>query len=574
MINPLIVEIFDDIALLLELQDDNPFRIRAYRRASLNVQALSEDLTQIAERGELQSIPGIGVDLANKIKEYIATGKVKFYEELRKKTPAFLLEMLDIPGVGPKTAKAIFEKLKPKNLKELEAMGRAGKIRKLPGMKEKTEQNILEGILLLQKHRGRTLLGKALPLARELVSQLSGFKGVNGISYAGSTRRMCETIRDIDILIASAASAPIMDAFVRRKDVWKVLAHGHTKSSVVMKEGLQVDLRVVDKDCFGAALLYFTGSKAHNIQLRSLAKKRGYKINEYGLFSVKSNKRIAGRTEEEMYKALGLSYIPPELREDQGEIDAAAHGKLPRLVEKKDIKGDFHMHSKWSDGANEIEEMVASAKKRGLKHVVLTDHSQSLKIANGLSPKRLLQQIEIVRKLNKKLSGITLLAGSEVDILSDGSLDFEDDLLKKLDFVVASVHSGFKQSKEQITRRIVKAMQNKYVRLIGHPTGRLLGERNAYEVDFDAVFKAARETNTALEINSYPQRLDLNYTYARRAHEMGVMLAIDTDSHTHDQFDNLEYGVATARRAWCAKENILNCLDLPELKKRIAKQKS
>lgn len=571
MINNLIAEIFEDIALLLELQDDNPFRIRAYRRASLNIQALSEDLTQIATRDELQSIPGIGIDLSNKIKEYIATGKVKFYEELRKKTSTFLLEMLDIPGVGPKTAKVIFEKLKPKNLDQLEAMARAGKIQKLPGMKEKTEQNILEGILLLQKHQGRTLLGKALPLARELVAQLSGFKGVSEISYAGSTRRMCETIRDIDILIASSAPGPIMDAFVRRKDVWKVLAHGHTKSSVVMKEGLQVDLRVVDKECFGAALLYFSGSKAHNIQLRSLAKKRGYKINEYGLFSVKSNKRIAGRTEEEMYKALGLSYIPPELREDQGEIDAARQGKLPRLIEKKDIKGDFHMHSKWSDGANEIEEMAASAKKRGLKYVVLTDHSQSLKIANGLSPKRLLEQIEIVRRLNKKLSGLALLTGSEVDILSDGSLDFEDNLLKKLDFVVASVHSGFKQSKEQITRRIVKAMQNKYVNLIGHPTGRLLGERNAYEVDFDEVFKTAKATNTALEINSYPQRLDLNYTHARRAHEMGAMLAVDTDSHTHDQFDNLEYGVATARRAWCKKENILNCLDLTEFKKKIAK---
>ncbi|MBI4353260.1 MAG: DNA polymerase/3'-5' exonuclease PolX [Candidatus Omnitrophica bacterium] len=571
MNNTFIAEIFDKIALLLELQDDNPFRIRAYRRAALNVQALTEDVAQIAGRKELEQIPGIGADLAKKIVEFLETGKVHFYEELHRKTPSFLLEMLEIPGVGPKTAKLIYRRLKPRDMSHLKNLALAGKLKGLPGIQEKTERNILEGIDLFEKHHERTLLGKALPLARHIVAELAGLKGVLEIAYAGSVRRMCETIGDIDILIASEASESIMNAFVRMKDVSKVLAHGATKSSVVMREGIQVDLRVVERDCFGAALLYFTGSQAHNIQLRSLAKKMGRKISEYGLFDNKTGRRLASRREEDIYKALGLAAVPPELREDQGEIDAAAKGALPRLVEERDVKGDFHLHSKWSDGAHEIEEMAESARKRGLEYVVLTDHSQSLRVAHGLSPKELLEQIEMIRSLNKKLKGITLLAGSEVDILSDGSLDYPDEILKKLDFAVASIHSGFKQSKEQITKRLVRAMRNPYVRLIGHPSGRLLGERNPYEADWDEVFRAASETNTALEINCYPQRLDLNAIHARRAREMGVMLAVNTDSHTRDQFANLEYGIAVARRAWCEKKDILNCLELKEFKKRITK---
>ena len=571
MFNLLIAEIFNQIALLLELQDANPFRIRAYRRAALNIEALSEDIARVAERNELHSIPGIGEDLGKKIVEYLETGKVKFYEELHAKTPAFLLQMLDIPGVGPKTAKHIYQKFAPKNLDDLESLANSGKIRTIPGMKEKTERNILDGIQLIRKHHERTLLGVALPLARQLVDQLGRMKGVVEIAYAGSTRRMCETIRDIDILITSKSPKPIMNAFTKRKEVWKILAQGNTKSSVIMQEGIQVDLRVVEDKCFGASLLYFTGSKAHNIQLRSLAKRMGYKINEYGIFNNKTGRCVASRSEEEMYKALGLAYIAPELREDQGEIAAAAKDRLPKLLEIEDIKGDLHIHSNWSDGNYQIDQMAEAARKRGLKYIVLTDHSQSLKVANGLSIKNLFKQIETVRKLNRKLKGITILAGSEVDILGDGSLDFPNEVLKELDFVIGSIHTGFKQSKEQITRRITKAMQNKYMNLLAHPTGRLMGERNAYEIDYEEIFKVARETNTAIEINSYPKRLDLSSLHAKRAREMGIMLAINTDAHVLEQLGNLEYGVATARRAWCEKKHILNCLDVAALKKRILK---
>jgi DNA polymerase (family 10) len=563
--NAAVADIFDEIALLLDLKDENPFRIRAYRRAALSLRGLSEDVEALAARDALATIPGVGPDLSAKIKEYLATGKVRFHEELCAKTPPVLLEMLEIPGVGPKHARLIYRRLKPRSIDALEKLGRAGRIRTLPGLREKAERNILDGIALVKKGRERTLLGKALPLARRLAEALAKAPGARRVEVAGSVRRRCETVRDIDILAASSSPKPVSDAFVRNPEVWKVNAHGETKSSVILRDRLQVDLRVVGPEEFGAALLYFTGSKTHNIKLRALAKKRGWKINEYGLFDERTGKRIAGRTEEEIYKALGLAYVEPEMREDQGEIEAAAKGRLPRLVEAADVKGDLHLHSRWSDGSAEI------ARRHGYAYAVLTDHSQSLRVAHGLSPKTLLKQVDEVRRTGRKLKGFTLLAGSEVDILEDGSLDFKDEVLRELDFVVASVHSGFKQPREKITRRIVKAMRNRYVRVIGHPTGRLLGERNPYAVDLEEVFKVARETNTALELNASPQRLDLDAVHARRARECGVTLAIDTDSHHPDQFANLEYGVATARRAWCAPKDILNCLDLAAFRKRIAK---
>lgn len=571
MENLAIARIFDSIAELLELEgDENPFRIRAYRRASLSLQALSEDVAKLAEKKELRSIPGVGEDLAAKITEYLKTGRIDFYERLRKKTPSFLVEMLEIPGVGPKTARAVYDRFKPKNFTALKALAEAHKLRGLPGFKEKTEQNILQGIGIVEKGRERTLLGRALPLAREIIERLKKSGRIIQIDYAGSVRRMCETIGDIDILVSSASPKAVMDTFVKMKGTARVLAQGPTKSSLLTREGMQVDLRVVQKECFGAALLYFTGSKAHNVQLRTLAKKRGLKINEYGLFRLGSGKRVSA-TEEGIYKALGLNYIPPELREDQGEIEAARKGPLPRLVECADVKGELHMHSNWTDGVEEILTMAETAKKKGYEYAVLTDHSQSLTVAHGLKPKDLLKQVKLVRKLNEKLKGFTLLAGSEVDILSDGSLDYEDEILKQLDFVVASVHSRFKQDKAEMTRRIVKAMQNKYVRMIGHPTGRLMGERHGYDVDFDEIFRAAKKTNTAIEINSYPQRLDLSALNAKNARDAGVMLAVTTDAHTRHQFDNLEYGVGQARRAWCTRENILNCLSLPKFKQKVVK---
>ena len=547
MHNKALSEIFEQIALLLELQDDNPFRVRAYRRAALTMDNLPEDVSTIHERGELEKIPGIGHDLKAKIEEFLQTGKVCFLEAQQKKVPKPLLEMVRIPGVGPKTAKQMYDALKPKNLTDLERKILRGKLKGLPKIKEKTEQNILSGLELLKKHHGRMPLGKALPLARDLVNRLKKFKNVLQIDYAGSTRRMCETIRDLDILIAAKKPQPIMDAFVKMEDVLNINAHGKTKSSVVLKSGLQVDLRIVNPESYGAAFCYFTGSKAHNIQLRSLAKKKGWKINEYGIFQIRGNKKIAGRHEKDIYKKLGIAYVPPEMREDTGEIQITTQKKrLPKLVEEKDILGDFHLHSKWSDGVNEIEDMIQSGKKRGLKYLVLTDHSQSLHIAHGLSPQRIRKQITLVRKLNKKARGITVLIGSEVDILKDGSLDYKDSILKELDFVVASVHSYFKLPKKEMTQRIIKAMQNKYVNVIGHPTGRLIGERAAYEIDLEQICQAAKDTNTALEINSQPWRLDLNDQMARRARELGVTLAINTDSHEKNQFTNLEYGVAVA----------------------------
>lgn len=573
MKNQAIAELFGEIAKLLEFgKEENPFRIRAYQNASLSLRSISEDVEEIQKRGELLSIKGIGRDLAGKIEEYLSTGKIEFYQKLRDKTPPILLQMLQIPGMGPKTSKLIYGKFKPRSLEDLERIVQSDKFKQLHGVKEKTAQNILDGIAFIRQHHDRTPLGRALPIAREICRRLGHLKGVRRISYAGSTRRMCETVRDIDILVAASSPQIVMDAFIRQDGVERVLAHGPTKSSVILAPGIQADLRVVRLEAFGSALVYFTGSKAHNIRLRSLAKKKGFKVNEYGVFREKTGQRVAGHTEEEVYQSLGLDFIPPEMREDQGEIEAAGQGKLPRLLERTELKGDFHMHSNWTDGTAEIKEMAEAARRAGLEYAVLTDHSRSLKIAKGLSPQELLKQTRLVKELNKKWKGVfTLLIGSEVDILEDGSLDYENDVLKELDFVVASVHSRFKQDKKTMTRRIVKAMQNRYVRVIGHPTGRLLGQRAGYELDFEELFRAAKETNTALEINSQPDRLDLAYQNARWAKESGVMLAVDSDSHQLNGFENFEFGVGTARRGWCERKNILNCLGLSELRKRIAK---
>jgi DNA polymerase (family 10) len=568
--NQAIAALFEEIAGLLEIEEANPFRIRAYRNAARTLSNLADDIGELI-RSENFRLPGIGPDLKQKIEEYLSFGRIAFRQELTRKTPAIVREMLAIPGVGPKTANLLYRKFAPKDLRQLRGLAEAGKIAGLAGIKDKTQQNLLEGLRMLEQHSGRNLLSKALAIAESLVKRLAALPGVQKIQFSGSLRRMKETVRDIDILIISRNPEPIMKAFVGQPGIHRVLASGGTKSSVVSAEGVQIDLRVVPPASFGAALLYFTGSKAHNIRLRTLAKKRGLKINEYGLFESRSGKKIAGKTEEEMYRALGLDFIPPELREDAGEIEAARNHSLPALLEAGDIRGDFHSHSKSTDGMNEIDEMAEAARKRRLEYLVLTDHSQSLKVAHGLSPREVLKQRDRIRALDRKMKGFTLLCGAEVDILGDGSLDYKDDLLKELDFVVASVHSGFKQSEKQLTERIIKAMRNKYVHVIGHPTGRLIGERESYPLDMEAVVRSARETNTALEINSHPSRLDLNDRLAFRARENGVMLAVNTDSHAVGQFENLRYGVAMARRAWCGRENILNCLPLAELRKRIRK---
>lgn len=566
-----IAKIFAEIADLLEIKDENPFRIRAYRRAAQNLESLTRDIAEEAEKGTLEEIPGIGKDLAKKIEEYLGSDKIQFYEKLKEEIPEGLLELVKIPGVGPRTARLLYERLNIQGIDELEKMAREHKLKGLPGLKQKTEENILRGIQLVRAGRERMHLGTAHALAEEIISALDSLPEVKRISPAGSLRRMKETVKDIDILIVSSRPTKVMEVFVSLSLVGEIVARGETKSSIRTREGIQVDLRVVEPESFGAALAYFTGSKAHNIRLREMARKRGLKINEYGIFKEKTGKRIAGKEEDEIYRALDLPFIPPEIREDLGEIEAAQKGKLPSLVSLEQIRGDLHIHSKQSDGAHSLEELAEAARKMGYEYIAITDHSQALRIARGLKEDDRIKQIDEIRTLNKKLNNFRLLAGAEVDIRGDGKLDIEDRTLAKLDIVVAAIHSGFKQDKEKLTKRMIQAIKNKYVNIIAHPSGRLLGEREAYELDWEEIMREARKNNTALEINAYPQRLDLNDVRCRRAKELGLSLAISTDAHTLSQLSIMKLGVATARRGWLEKKDIINTLPLSKLIKKLAK---
>jgi len=568
MKNQEIARIFNDIADLLEIKGENPFRIRAYRRAAQNIEGLTKDVAGISKE-ELMKIPGIGQDLAGKIEEYVKTGRLQFYEDLKKEVPEGLGVLLSVPGLGPKTAKLLFERLKVKDMENLEQLAREHKLIGLPGIKEKTEENILKGIEMLKRGMERQPLGKVLPYANDILEHLKKEAPMKKLTIAGSIRRWKDTIKDIDILATSENPKEVMDIFVHLPHVKDILMHGPTKSSVIIFEGLQVDLRVVEEDSFGAALAYFTGSKAHNIRLREMAVKLGLKMNEYGIFREKDNKKIGGKKEEDIYRILGLPYIPPELREDTGEIEAAMVGGLPQLVELKDIKGDLHVHSKWSDGSHDFEELIQEAKKRGYEYIAITDHSKGLGIARGLNAERLMEEKKEIDAINKRLKGFRLIVGTEVDIRSDGHMDFPDDVLREMDIVVASIHSGFKQNREQITRRLVSAMRNPYVSIIAHPTGRLIGEREPYDVDMNEVLKVAKETRTAIEINAYPLRLDLNDIYAKMAKEMGVPIVISTDTHITSQFDYMTYGVSIARRGWLGKSDILNTMGYNSLMKTL-----
>jgi DNA polymerase (family 10) len=566
-------KILNQIADLLEIKEENPFRIRAYRRAAQNLERLSQDLEDLTRTDRLTEIPGIGYDLSLKIKEFLSTGKVKLHQKLIKESPKGLLELMAVPTIGPKTAKLLSEKLNIKGIDDLEKCARSHKIAGLPGIKAKTEENILNAIDFLRRAGLSTPLGVAYPITTEIITRLKGLgQVIKRISPAGSLRRMKETVRDIDILVSSSDSQQVMDTFVKLPLVQEILAHGSTKSSVRTKQGIQVDLRVVAPASFGAALTYFTGSKEHNIRLRKLALKKGLKLNEYGVFKVKTGKKIAGKEEADIYKSLGLTFIPPEIREDKGEIERALKGNLPRLLELSDIKADLHIHSDYSDGANTIEEIARSCQRMGYEYIAICDHSKSLSVAGGLSVRKLLEKTEKIKKLNKKLKKFKVLAGTEVDILADGSLDYENNVLKELDFVVAAIHTGFRQTKKQLTDRIIKAMGNRYVHLIAHPTGRLMEVRDPYVIDFKKIFKVARDTNTALEINAFPARLDLNYLNCRRAKEEGVNLIITTDAHTISHLANIFFGVSVARRGWLRKQDILNTLPAQQFLKKIAKR--
>jgi DNA polymerase (family 10) len=564
MRNQEVAKILYEIADLLELKNVQ-FKPYAYRRAAQTIESLSKDIEEVCKEGKLEELPGIGEAIAGKITEFIETGKIKSYEDLKKKMPFDFESLLAVEGLGPKKVSSLYKKLKVRNLNDLESAAKTGKIRKLPGFGEKTEQEILQNIEFARKRNERMLLGIALPIAEEIEQRLKKLKEVGKIITAGSLRRMKETIGDLDILITSSNPQKVMDFFVNMNDVKDIIAKGPTKSSIVLNSGLQIDARVVKENEFGSALLYFTGSKEHNIALRKVAISKKMKLSEYGLF--RSSKQIAGRTEQEVYSKLGMQYIEPELRENTGEIEAAIKHALPNIIGYNDILGDLHVHTKWSGNPNSIEEMVLAAKKLGYKYICITDHTKSLAIEYGLNEKQLDKQSIEINRMNKKIDGIKILHGAEVNILADGKLDIKDDTLKKLDVVIAGIHSGFKNDKQTMTNRIIKAMNNRNIDIISHPTGRLINERKPYDVDVEKLIDAAKETGTILEINSQPKRLDLNDINARAAIEHGCKLAINTDSHNIETLSNMKLGIAVARRAWAQKKDIINTNGLEKMLK-------
>ncbi len=565
MKNREIARIFSEIADIQEFRGYDIFKIRAYRRAALNLEGMSKGVDALSHK-ELLEIPGIGKDFAAKIEEYLATGKIEVHEKLKEEVPSGMLDLLVVPGLGPKTARLLYNKLGVRGIDDLERLAVEHRLAgAIPKVRQKTEENILRGIAMVKRGRERYPLGRVLPLARGLVDDLRKNGNVERMEVAGSIRRSKDTVKDIDIVATSPDPTALMAAFTTLPQVIQVLVNGTTKSSVIVKEGIQVDLRVVERESYGAALAYLTGSKNHNVRLRDMAVRQGLKINEYGIFRDEDDRRLGGAEEEDVYRVLGLPFIPPELREDSGEVEAALSDSLPRLLTTDDIRGDLHVHSRWSDGMHSIEKLAAAARKHGLSYLALTDHSHSLAVTRGLTVERLMEQRKEIAAFNDHTRDFTVLHGTEMDILPDGTLDFPDDVLKKLDFVIASIHSAFKQSREQLTARVVAAMRNPWVTMIAHPTGRLLGEREAYDIDMDEVLRVAQETGTALEINAYPLRLDMSDRYARRARELGIPVAINTDAHVISNFDFLPYGVAIARRGWLERKDVLNALDLPEL---------
>ncbi|MFH1823982.1 MAG: DNA polymerase/3'-5' exonuclease PolX [Candidatus Firestonebacteria bacterium] len=586
MNNAKIGEMFYKISKLLEIDGENMFRVRAYYKASEILSVYPVDLEKIyKEKGMkgLREISGVGERIALKIEEYVKTGKISQLEELERKFPEGLIDLpthhqrvrglpthhqrvrglLSVSGMGPKKVKQFFEKLKIKSMEELEQAAKEHKLCKLPGMGKKSEEKILKGIEFLKKWKGKVTLGVALPLANLIINKLKKIKEIDKIEVAGSVRRGKETIKDIDILITSNFSTKIMDRFTELNVVSEVLAKGETKSSILTKDGIQVDLRVIKPECFGAALNYFTGSKEHNIHLRELAIKKGLKVNEYGV--TRENEVMARDTEEHIYKVLGLQYIPPEIREDRGEIELAAKNQIPKLVEESDIKGDLHIHTKASDGTDDLEDIILKCQKKGYKYIGITEHSQSLKVARGLDKKSLLVQIKTIRKLNEKLKDFYVLSGSEVDIKSDGSLDYNDDVLNELDFVIGSIHTNFNMKKDEMTKRVIKAIRTKKMHIFGHPSGRLLGEREGYEIDLDEIIKAAKDYGVALELNAYPKRLDLIDVYCKVAKEKNVLVCLNTDAHSKENLNWMSFGVITARRGWLEKKDVLNCKELKDL---------
>ncbi|MFA5311933.1 MAG: DNA polymerase/3'-5' exonuclease PolX [Methanomassiliicoccales archaeon] len=557
MLNDKVAAILYEIADLLELKEER-FKPQAYRKAAHNIEEMQEDVKNVLERDGLKDIPGVGEAIEGKIKEIVETGRLKYLDDLHAEFPAGLMQVLEVPEIGPKTVMRLYKELRITNINDLRHAAEEHRIRRMKGFGEATEENILKGIRFLEKSKGRMLLGYAHPIAAGMVAYMKDKGGLDLVNFAGSLRRMKETIGDIDILVGTEEPEKATRAFVSYPEVDEVISSGITRSSVRLSIGAQVDLRVVHPKSYGAALLYFTGSKEHNIELRTMAVENGYRLNEYGLFKKEGDEVVAALTEEGIYKALGMDWIPPEVRECVGEMKMAKEHRLPDLIELKDIKGDLHVHTDASDGADSMERMAGAAKAKGYEYVGITDHSQSLRIANGLDAPRLRERIAEARRLSGSMAPFDVLIGAEVEIDEKGKLDYPDDVLAELDYVIGAVHSRFKMSETEMTSRVIAAMSNDRMTILAHPTGRLIGQRDSYAIDMDKVLDEAKSKGVWMEINSFPDRLDLGARHCRLAGENGNTLVINTDSHSVAHLDNMLYGVATARRGILTKDKVAN----------------
>jgi DNA polymerase (family 10) len=559
-----VAESFNEIADLLEIMGQNPFKVRAYRRAAEAIAGLDEPALALLAR-DPGAIPGIGESLRAKVEEMESCGRIEYLERLRAEVPSAILALIEVPGIGPKTAWKLYESLGVEDEASLLAAARAQKIRSLPGFGEKTEANIIKAIENMKMTEGRRPLYSVMPIADKIAVVLSEIDGAERVGIGGSLRRRRDTVGDIDLIVSTRIPDRILEAFSSMDVFSHITAKGSTKAEAVTDDGIKCELRAVAPESYWTGLHHITGSKAHHVKLRGIAGRHGLKISEYGISRDDTGEMIHVDSEEKLYAILGMEYIPPELREDRGEIEAAIGGTLPRLIDVDTIRGDIHMHTDWSDGLASIEEMAEAARNMGYEYIAITDHSRSLGVAHGLSEERLREHINAVRRADAKIDGIRILSGAEVDILKEGRLDYPDELLARLDVVIASIHSGFQQDRDTITSRIIQAMRNPNVDILAHPTGRLLGRRPGYAVDMEAVIREAADTGTALEINSYPDRLDLRDEHARMARESGVMIAINTDAHSPDELENIKYGVWVGRRAWLEPHNVVNAMDYEEL---------
>ena len=563
-VNNEVASVLYEIGEILTVKGDT-FRSRAYQMAAQRITALTEDIRAIKARGELESIPGVGKSISAVISEVLDTGQSKVLEELRESLPKGVRDLMELEGVGPKLAMRLNQELGVASIDDLEKAAKEGRVRELKGFGPKKEANILVSIEAYRSRQTRFLLGAILPVVDQLTKHMRGSDAVLKVEVAGSARRRKETIGDLDVLASSLKPEEVTQRFVTMPPVIRVVSHGTTRSTVVLEGQIQVDLRVVAPEEYGSALQYFTGSKEHNVKLRTIGVKKGFKLNEYGLFDRDTDRRVAGEDEEGIYRAMGMDIMPPELRENTGEIEAAMEHRLPRLVEEREIRGDLHVHTKWSDGTATVEEMAEKARSMGLEYIAVTDHTKSLGIARGLDEARLREQVKEIEQLNRELEGFTVLTGTEVDIKADGYLDLPDSVLKDLDFVIASIHSGFKSDVEKMTNRLIAAMNDEYVDAVGHPTGRIIQKRNPYELNLERVFEAAAGQRVMMEINAFPDRLDLSDVNSRAAMQAGCVMEIGTDSHAANQLDFLPLGVSVARRGWLEAEDVANTMPIEKV---------